>query len=236
MTEPVLSRVATARTFLGQLWKLAAPYWWCDDVGVERTVLGVRLRIPERWLARGLLGVIFAMAVFLVYLSKELNDWNRRFFDALQEKNSEAFWKALISFDSFSDFFFSFTGLVFIFIVVAVYRLWLRQYLTIRWRRWLTDVYFRNLARRAQLLPDGAGQPRGRQSGAADRAGRQLVHHPDADHRPGPAQRDHDAGDLHLRAVEPVGQPDAAGSWAGWQVPGYMVWVALLYAHPGLLG
>ena len=87
MTEPVLSRVATARGFLGQLWKLAAPYWWCDDVGIDRTILGVRVRIPERWLARGLLAVIIAMAVFLVYLSKELNDWNRRFFDALQEKN-----------------------------------------------------------------------------------------------------------------------------------------------------
>ena len=33
--------------------------------------------------------------------------------------------------------------LVFIFIVIAVYRLWLRQFLIIRWRRWLTNVYFR---------------------------------------------------------------------------------------------
>ena len=30
------------------------------------------------------------------------------------------------------------------FIVIAVYRLWLRQILTIRWRRWLTEVYFRD--------------------------------------------------------------------------------------------
>ncbi len=26
---------------------------------------------------------------------------------------------------------------------MAVYRIWLRQYLQIRWRRWLTDVYIR---------------------------------------------------------------------------------------------
>ena len=95
MTEPVLSRVASARGFFNQLWKLAAPYWWCDDVGIDRSVLGVRLRIPERWIARGLLLVIIGMAVFLVYLSKLLNDWNGRFFNALQEKNEEAFWAEL---------------------------------------------------------------------------------------------------------------------------------------------
>ena len=83
--------------FSAKLWKLTAPYWWCDDGGIDTTVLGVRIRIAERWFARGLLVVIIAMAVFLVYLIKVLNDWNRRFFDALQEKNSGEFWSALIS-------------------------------------------------------------------------------------------------------------------------------------------
>lgn len=128
MTAPVIGRVAAARGFLAQLWKLTAPYWWSE----------------ERWIARGLLAVIIGMNIFLVWMSKQLNDWNRQFFDALQEKNAEAFWRLLISFDSFGAFFYSFTGLVFIFIVVAVYRLWLRQYLTIRWRRWLTHVYFKD--------------------------------------------------------------------------------------------
>ena len=39
MTEPVLSRVAEARTFLSKLWKLAAPYWWAEgtaEIGVGR--------------------------------------------------------------------------------------------------------------------------------------------------------------------------------------------------------
>lgn len=232
MTEPVLSRVATARSFLGQLWKLAAPYWWCDDVGVERTVLGVRLHIPERWLARGLLGVIFGMAVFLVYLSKELNDWNRRFFDALQEKNSEAFWKALISFDSFSDFFFSFTGLVFIFIVVAVYRLWLRQYLTIRWRRWLTNVYFRNwLGERSyyrmELVNHGADNPEQRIEQDVNSFTTQTL----------------TIGLGLLSEIMTLGTFTyvlwslsgslTLGFLGGLEVPGYMVWVALLYAILG---
>src|SRR5688500_1052481 len=101
MTTPVLGRVAAARGFLVQLWRLAAPYWWCDDIGIDREILGVRVRIPERWIARGLLAVIIAMAVFLVFLLKLLNDWNRSFFDALQEKNGDAFWKLLFSADSF---------------------------------------------------------------------------------------------------------------------------------------
>ena len=128
MTEPVIGRVAAARSFLGQIWKLAAPYWWSE----------------ERWIARGLLVTILSMNVFLVWLLKQLNDWNRAFFDALQDKNSEVFWKLLISFESADALFYSFTGLVFVYIVVAVYRQWLRQYLSIRWRRWLTHVYFRD--------------------------------------------------------------------------------------------
>lgn len=133
MTESVLNRVASARGFFSQLWKLTAPYWWCEDVGIDRTILGVRLRIPEKWIARGLLLVIIGMAVFLVFLSKQLNDWNARFFNALQEKNEAAFYAEL----------WVWAELVFIFIVIAVYRLWLRQLLVIRWRRWLTGVYFR---------------------------------------------------------------------------------------------
>jgi vitamin B12/bleomycin/antimicrobial peptide transport system ATP-binding/permease protein len=133
MTEPVLSRVATARGFLNQLWKLSAPYWWSEEIGLDRSILGVRLRVREKWIARGLLFLIIGMAVFLVFLSKELNDWNARFYNALQEKNEAAFWAEL----------WHWGQLVFVFIVIAVYRLWLRQLLSIRWRRWLTDVYFR---------------------------------------------------------------------------------------------
>ncbi len=133
MTESVLSRVATARGFFSQLWKLTAPYWWCEDEGIDRTILGLRVRIKEKWIARGLLLVIIGMAVFLVFLSKLLNDWNARFFNALQEKNEAAFYAEL----------WFWAELVFVFIVIAVYRLWLRQLLVIRWRRWLTGVYFR---------------------------------------------------------------------------------------------
>jgi putative ATP-binding cassette transporter len=118
MTRKLSSRLAAAHGFLAKLWKLTAPYFWSE----------------ERWSARGLLAIVIGGNVFLVYLMKLLNDWNARFFNALQDKNFDAFWAELRYF----------VILAFIFIVVAVYRLWFRQMLQIRWRRWLTAVYYRD--------------------------------------------------------------------------------------------
>jgi putative ATP-binding cassette transporter len=112
------SRLAAARGFLAKLWKLTAPYFWSE----------------ERWSARGLLAIVVGSGFVLVYITKLLNDWNARFFNALQDKNIEAFWAELRYF----------VMLAFFFIVIAVYRLWFRQMLQIRWRRWLTGVYYRD--------------------------------------------------------------------------------------------
>ena len=45
MPEPVLSRVAEARTFLGKVWKLAAPYWWAEGTARDRDRLGSASRM-----------------------------------------------------------------------------------------------------------------------------------------------------------------------------------------------
>ena len=73
------SRLAAAHTFLAKLWKLTAPYFWSE----------------ERWSARGLLAIVVGSGFVLVYITKLLNDWNARFFNALQDKNMEAFWAEL---------------------------------------------------------------------------------------------------------------------------------------------
>jgi putative ATP-binding cassette transporter len=216
MTNPVISRIAGAHGFLSQLWKLVAPYWWSE----------------ERWLARGLLAVIIAMNIFLVWMAKQLNDWNRAFFDAIQAKDAASFWQLLISFDGFSAFFFSFTGLVFVYIVVAVYRLWLRQLLSIRWRRWLTEVYFRDwLADRTYYRME-------------------LAHHGTDN----PEQRiEQDINVFTTQTLTIVlgllsevltlatftyvlwslSGSLTLGFLGGLEIPGYMVWVALLYAVAG---
>ena len=145
----VIGKIAETGTFLGKVWNLAKPYY---------------LRSEERGLALSLIGVILAMNFFLVWMSKNLNSWNRDFFNALQEKDEPSFWRLLFSFDSFEAFFFSFLGLALVYIVIAVYRAWLTQFLTIRWRRWLTDVYYGDWLRdrtyyRMELTHTGTDNP-----------------------------------------------------------------------------
>ena len=132
MTRKLSGRLAAAHGFLAKLWKLTAPYFWSE----------------ERWSARGLLAIVVGSGIFLVYLLKLLNEWNARFFNALEDKNFEAFWAELRYF----------VIVALIYIVVAVYRLWFRQMLQIRWRRWLTEVYYRDwLAERTYYRMELAG-------------------------------------------------------------------------------
>jgi putative ATP-binding cassette transporter len=93
------------------------PYWLSDD----------------RWPALGLLLVVVTLTLGMVYLSVLLNRWNNDFFSALQDKNAVAFRRQLLQV----------TWLVGAFILLAVYQLYLSQMLEIRWRRWLTERYLR---------------------------------------------------------------------------------------------
>ena len=54
-----------------------------------------------------------------------------RFYNAVQNKDVQVFWHELAFF----------CGLAVLFIVAAVYQLYLQQWLRIRWRTWLTDKY-----------------------------------------------------------------------------------------------
>lgn len=109
---------ATKRGFLRQAWDLAWPYWNSD----------------EKWTARGLLLAVIALNLITVGLNVRLNAWNNDFYDALQQYNWPEFWRQ----------FAIFAIIAFSLIVVAVYSLYLRQILHIRWRRWLTDRFLRN--------------------------------------------------------------------------------------------
>ena len=153
MIDRFLLSFANARTFLSKLWVLARPYWFAE----ERQSIGWRgytVTVKESWIARGLLAVIVLMTIFIVYMSKLINSWNARFFNALQDKNADAFWFELKYW----------VVLVALFIIAFVYRFWLQQLLTIRWRRWLSEVYFRDwLADRTyyrmELVSQGTDNP-----------------------------------------------------------------------------
>ncbi len=113
--------------FLHAAWRLAAPYW----------------RSEERWAARGLLGIVVALNLSLVGMSVWLSYWNREFFNSLQAKDAEVFWALLLwgRLETESGPMPGFVWIAAAYILIAVYALYLRQALQIRWRRWLTREY-----------------------------------------------------------------------------------------------
>ncbi len=113
MTAP--NKLQMFRRFAGQALRLTLPYFQSD----------------QKWKARALLGAIVALNLASVYMLVLLNDWNRVFYDALQDKNAEVFWRELGRF----------TYLAFAFIIIAVYKFYLTQLLEVRWRNWLTSSY-----------------------------------------------------------------------------------------------
>jgi len=56
------------------------------------------LRSEERWRARALLALIVVLTLGLVFLQVLFNDWNRQFFEALQNKDFASFGPLLVRF------------------------------------------------------------------------------------------------------------------------------------------
>ena len=186
---------------------MIGPYWFSED----------------RWAARGLLLAVVLLTLGMVYLTVLLNQWNNAFYSALQDKDLVAFRGQLLRV----------TWLIGIFIFLAVYQVYLNQMLEIRWRRWLTDRYLR------AWLADGAYYRM------------QLV----ARETDNPDQRI--AEDVHLLASHTLGLftgglraivtlvTFVAILWGlsgtftvpvgefSLTIPGYIVWVAVLYAIAG---
>lgn len=104
--SPKLQHTAqTAR----KVWALARPYFQSE----------------QRWQARGLLAAIVALNLGAVYMLVLINDWNRLFYDALQNKDASAFWQQLGRFAWLAGGY----------IVIAVYKFYLTQMLEMRWHR-----------------------------------------------------------------------------------------------------
>jgi putative ATP-binding cassette transporter len=112
---PFVSKLADFRSFAAHAWALSVPYF----------------RSEEKWRARALLAAIIALNLGFVYTLVLFNEWNRFFYDALQEKNYPVFLEQLLRY----------TILAFIYIVIAVYRFYLTQHLEMRWRAWMTRHY-----------------------------------------------------------------------------------------------
>ena len=109
---------------LRDAWRLAAPYWRSEERG-------------RAWL---LLLSVIGLNLALVALNVLLSYWNREFFNALQARDADAFWQLMVTWrQTESGPMPGFISIATIWILVAVYQLYLRQALQIRWRAWVTQ-------------------------------------------------------------------------------------------------
>jgi putative ATP-binding cassette transporter len=201
-------------TPLREAWSLAAPYW----------------RGEERWRARGLLAAVVGLNLGLVAMSVLLSYWNREFFNALEARDAAAFSALLFVWkDTESGPMPGFVWIAALYILVAVYALYLRQALQIRWRRWITHTLLAGwLAERSyyRLSLTQAG---------ADNPGQRLAEDAklfvDDTLTPGLGlMRSVVTLFSFLFVLWALSGPATV---LGVEVPGYMVWIALLYAALG---
>jgi putative ATP-binding cassette transporter len=167
--------------------------------------------------------VVVALSLGMVYVNVLFSQWNNAFYTALQDKNQTVFLQQLVRV----------CWLVAIFIFFAVYQLYLNQMLQIRWRRWLTERYLR------AWLADGAYYRMQLLAREADNPDQRIAE--DVKLLIG-GTLDLLVGGLRALVnliafvailwglsgtfVAPLGSFAIA-------LPGYMVWVALLYAMGG---
>ncbi len=196
------------RQLLPTAWNIIRPYWSSED----------------RWAAWGLLVVVVALTLGMVHINVLFSYWNNALLQRpCRIRDQTAFLHQLLRV----------SWLIGIYIVFAVYQLYLNQMLEIRWRRWLTERYLR------AWLADGAYY-------------RMQLDARDTDN---PDQRI--AEDVHLlvshtltllmgglRAVVSMvafmgilwalsGTFTLPLGWFSLSLPGYMVWAAMLYAIGG---
>jgi vitamin B12/bleomycin/antimicrobial peptide transport system ATP-binding/permease protein len=124
--------------FWRDTWSLIKPYWKSEEK-------------LSAWL---LLGAVIGLTLAMVYMNVLFNEWYNLFYNSLQEKNTEEFWKQILRF----------CVLAAIYIAMAVYAFYLNQMLQIRWRRWMTDNYLRKWLEertyyRMQLAGNNADNP-----------------------------------------------------------------------------
>jgi putative ATP-binding cassette transporter len=123
-----ISRIPVMR----EITHLTDPYFRSRDMGTLRIWPFGHIRAQERWIGLGLVTVVILLQFALVAISVRFNYWNRDWFDAIQAKNADEFWRLLLTVWVFW---------VIVYVVVAIYQYVLQASLEIRWRAWLTDYY-----------------------------------------------------------------------------------------------
>jgi putative ATP-binding cassette transporter len=110
-------------------WVLAKPYFVSE----------------ERWFALGLLAAIVILNLLMVAFNVVLTYWNRDFFNAIQAFDTNTVIRLLYLYLPGPGLPMpGFVEIIAVYVVVAVYATYLNQMLQIRWRQWITRHYIAN--------------------------------------------------------------------------------------------
>jgi putative ATP-binding cassette transporter len=191
------------KRFLSALWALTKPYW-----ASKERLRGVTLLVAT-----------VALALILVWNEVRFNTWNKDFYTTFETKDEAEFYRQIGVF----------TLLAVLYILSLSYKQYFQQMLFVEWRRWLTNHFLAAWMRdrayyQIQLADQGTDNPD--QRIAEDLNG--FV-------------------DLTLTLtlgllssvvtlVSFVGilwSISGALTVAGFEIPGYLVWIALIYAVIG---
>jgi len=191
------------KRFFAALWALARPYWVSEKRGTGLV----------------LLATVVGLALMGVWLEVQFNTWNRDFYNTFESKDQAEFFRQLGTF----------TILAVLYIVNGVYRQYFQQMLMIEWRTWMTERLLADWLKdrayyRLQLLDKGTDNP-------DQRIAEDLNAFVDL------------TLTLALGLLSAVvtlvsfigilWAISGAATFLGIVIPGYMVWVALLYAVAG---
>ena len=233
--------------FLKDAWRLAYPYFSAQS--------------EERWSARLLLALYVGFKLGGVGIDVIYSFWNNAWFDSVQERDWDSFIRLLTLGKTMPSGFFmpGFSAFAALAIVMVVVRVYIAQLLQIRWRRWLTTHYLDKwLSDRAyyriSLMQAGniaAGDGSGRASTDDRTIPEKIAYTDNPDQRIAEDLRDFigdalggGAGVLSL-SVDLLSNVVSLISfiailWGlsnvpvfGMLIPGYMVWIALVYSVIG---
>ncbi len=110
-----MKQFSFSRQFFKDVWHLTKSYWQSE----------------EKKKAFLLLACIIALTLGIVYMLVRLNAWNNRFYNALQDYQTDRIFDELLNF----------SGLAALYIIMSVYSYYLQQTLILHWRRWLTGRF-----------------------------------------------------------------------------------------------
>src|SRR5260221_1451662 len=189
--------------FLKAFWALAKPYWISEQ---RRT--GVIL-----------LAAVVGLALLGVWLEVQFNTWTREFYNTFEPRDQAEFFRQLGTF----------TLLAVIYIVNGVYRQYFQQMLMIEWRSWMTGRLLTDWMKdqaffRLQLLDKGTDNPDQR---IADDLNIFV------DLTLSLALGLLSAVVTLVSFIGILWTISGAMTLMGVEIPGYMVWVALVYAIGG---